>query len=208
MRRVRIAVVYLICEDIVLILICCPVIEAEFGTEGRFETVRLFCPVQIGGISLLREGVVGIHLLQDIQIIVLAVNGRVAQFLVIVPADDIAAVGTPDAEADVVVSDPGREKIKSFSVVNQLLIDAIGLPGRSDQKIRNIFRKIRLDIQCHPVFQNGGEIIIGGNNIRQIAAGQRFRIGIRRQMNIPDIDVQQILEIFPQFEPVFPVDAL
>ena len=195
--RIRVAVEDFIREDIVLILVRCPVIKAEFGAESGVITGEVTRAVQISGITLLREGMVFVHLLQHVEIIILIVDGRVTQFLVIIPADNISAGAGLVVEPDAVVSDPGREEIKPIPFIPELFEHIISQPGIPLQQIRTVLLQIRVGIQRHPVFQNRGEILTGGHKIRQIPAGQSGRIILRRQINIPDLYTHQIRKILP-----------
>ena len=108
MCRISIAVIDFVCEHIVLIPIRRPIIKAQFGAESGIITGEIVCAVQIGGIPLLRERVILVHLLEHLQIIILIVDGRVTQLFVIVPADNIAAGTGLIIETDTVVSYFGR----------------------------------------------------------------------------------------------------
>ena len=171
-HRICIAVIDLIREGIVLIPVGRPVIKAQFGAESGIITGVVICSVQIGGITVLRERMFLIHLKEYVQIIILIVDGRVTQLFVIVPADNIAAGTGLIIETDTVVSYFGREKIESSPFIAQLFEHVIGQPGISLQEIRTILLQIRICIQRHSVFQDRGEVFVGGDNIRQITAGQ------------------------------------
>ena len=176
MRRIRIAVIDFIREDIVLILVGRPIIKTEFRPESSVITAEVICAIQIGGIALLCKRVLFVHLQEHVQIIIFIVDGRVTKLLVIIPADNITAGAAFVIVSDAVVSDLGREEIESVLFISQLFKDIIGLPRISLEEIGTILLQIRIGIQCYAVFQNPGEIFASGDNVRQIAKKQAPRL--------------------------------
>ena len=169
--RIGVAVQDLIREDIILIFVCRPVIEADLGTESGGIPLKIRGTVQIGRIAFLREGMPGMHLHEDVQIIVFGIDRRIPQLLIIIPADNIPAVIRIVAVSDSVVSDFLREEIKAVPVTQELFEHIICKPCLPCQEIRHIFLQIGICIQCHTVLQNCRKIVVGSNDIRKIAAG-------------------------------------
>ena len=187
MSRIRIAIVDLICENVVLILIGHPVIQAEFGAEGHFITGEIVCAVQIGRIAFLRVGMVFMHLLKYMQIIFRVVDGRIPEFLIIIPAYDIASLGGLVAESYTVIPDLGREEIESPIFVPELFEYVIRRPDIPFEQIWDIFLQIRRGIQGYAVLQDLGQVVACGDNVRQIAAGQSGFILLRCYIRIIDV---------------------
>ena len=198
MRGIRIAVKYLICKNIVLILVRRPVIKVVFSPESSIITAEVICTVEVSRISLLRERVVPVHLEEHFQIIILIVDRRIAQFFVIIPADDVTARRRCIIVSDPVVSYLDREEIESVPFIPQLLEHIISDPRISLEQIRAILLQIRIGVQRHAVLQDRGEILICGDNIRQVTAGQSGRELIRCHIVIPDLHSRQVRQILPQ----------
>lgn len=83
MRRIGVAIIDLICEDVVLILVRRPVIETHFRAKGSGVTAHIVRTEEIGGITLFCERMFLVHPQERIQVIVLVVDGWVTQFTVI-----------------------------------------------------------------------------------------------------------------------------
>ena len=113
-----------------------------------------------------------IHLLENIQIIILIIDGRISQFFVIIPADNITAGACFVIKSNAVVPDFGREEIESALISSELFEHVIRQPGVPLQEIRNIFLQIRVSIQSNTVLEDRGEVVLRGNNVRQVTAGQ------------------------------------
>ena len=198
--RICISVIDFVSEHIVLILVGSPVIEAEFGAESGVITAEVVGAVQIGGITVLRVGVVLVHLQKHVQIIILIVDGRVTQLFVIVPADNIAAGAGLVVVSNAVISDFCREEIESILFIPQLLKHIIGHPRVSLEEIGTILLQVGISIQSHTVIKNPGEIFAGCDNVRQIAAGQSGSVLLICQKNILNIHANLIRQILPHAE--------
>ena len=112
------------------------------------------------------------HLQKNIQIIILIVDGRISQFFVIIPADNIPAGARFVVESYAVVPDFGREEIESALLTSKLFEHVVRQPGVPLKEIRSIFLQIRFGIQSNAVLENRGEVVLRGDNIRQVTAGQ------------------------------------
>ena len=147
------------------------------------------------------------HLHEYLQVIILIVDRWITKFLVIIPADNVSAVVRCVAVSDAVVPDFLRKEIKAVPPVPELFENIIGQSGITFKQIRNIFLKVRISIQRYSVFQNRGKIVVGGNDIGQIPAGQPRCIGLRCKIDKLNLHVQLIFHILPQSKLVIPVDA-
>ena len=150
---------------------------------------------------------IGMHLHEYLQVIILIVDRWITKFLVVIPADNVSAVIRCVAVSDTVISDLLREEIKAVSLVPEFFENIIGQPGITFKQIRNKFLKVGISIQRYSVLQNRGKIVVGGNDIGQISAGQSRSIGLRCKINELDLHVQLIFQILPQSKLVIPVDA-
>ena len=84
-----------------------------------------------------------VHLKKHVQIVILIVNGRVTQFFVIVPADDITAGGRHVVVSDTVIPDFDRKEIISTLLVPELFKHFICQPRIPLKEIRCIFLQVR-----------------------------------------------------------------
>lgn len=115
MRRIGVAIIDLICEDVVLILVRRPVIETHFRAKGSGVTAHIVRTEEIGGITLFCERMFLVHPQERIQVIVLVVDGWVTQFTVMIPTENIAAgAGESVAESDAIVSDSESSKSSRY----------------------------------------------------------------------------------------------
>ena len=137
------------------------------------------------------------HLPEHLQIIFFIIDRRISQLFVIIPAYSITAVAGAVAVSDAVVSDSGRKEIKTVPFISELSEHVIAASCGPVKQIRDIFLQVRIHIERCPIFQNRGEIIIGGDNVRKVVAGQCGSVLFLRQINIADFHIQQILKILP-----------
>ena len=132
-----------------------------------------------------------------LQIIFLAVDGRIAKFLIIIPAYDITPLGGYVAESYTVISDLGREEIESPIFVPELFEYVIRRPDIPFEQIWDIFLQIRRGIQGYAVLQDLGQIVACGDNVRKIAAGQSGFILLRCYVRKIDFHAYLFRQILP-----------
>ena len=203
MLRIGIAVEDLVGKDAVLILVRGPVIQTDLGAEGRGVSGMVVDPEQIGGIALLRVRMIGVHLQEHVQIIVLVVDGRVAQLLVVIPADDVAPVIGLIVVSRAVDSDLLGNKIETFFILIDLFDHLNGQTDVPPEQIRRVFLHVRIDIQREPLFPDLREVVVGDQDVRQVSAVHHGGVFLLRHVNIPNLRADLILQIPPHPQLVF-----
>ena len=161
--------------------------------------------VQVGGIAFLRKGVIGMHLLQYVQIIILVVDGRISQFLIIIPADNVAAVIRLAAVSRAFDPDLlGDEHENVFTMID-LFEHSVCQTDVSLQEVWRILLYIRIDIQGKTLFPDLGKIVVGDHDIGHVPAVHCVSVLLRRQVFILDLHTDPVFKILPHPQMVFAV---
>ena len=161
---------------------------------------------QIGWIAFLRVWMIVVHLHKDSQIIILVVDRRVSQLLIVIPANDESAIIRL-----IVVTRAIDSNLLGYKPESIIFIDLLDYPISnahfSLQQVRCIFFQIRINIQRQALISDFRKIVVGDHDIRQISAQHCCGVFLRRQIDELYFHADLVFKILPHSQLVFSIDT-